>query len=109
MTLPCPELPNTQAALPITEQAVLDPPVLPALQGPPPPDVAELHGQVAAAQASALSSAEALAMAQQQVTHKQPGGSALAHPGWARARVRHIFVPQSVVTVFHEGTLMAGM
>ena len=81
MILPCPVLPNIQAALPITEQAVLYPPVLPALQGPPPPDVAELHSQVAAAQASALSSAEALATAQQQVRHKQPGGSTCARPG----------------------------
>ena len=57
------------------EQAALDPPLLSALQGPPPPDVAELHRQVATAQASALSSAEALATAQQQVRHKHTGGS----------------------------------
>ena len=65
---------------PIMEQAALDPPLLPALQGPPPPDVAELHRQVATAQANALSSAEALATAQQQVRHKQTVGSAFACP-----------------------------
>ena len=55
--------------------------VLPALQGPPPPDVAELHSQVAAAQASAQSSAEALATAQQQVRHRHTGGSELLGQG----------------------------